>query len=560
MGHVTLSKWGEIMSTQAKHTFPRIVFRYVAGRDLDGQRRTNATFLRHADRDLTDHGRAGRWAHRRHAERAAWRLGGLTFVSGAVCGLILARTLTLAALAVCGLSGLAYVAYASVRGIRYWTHNRHIVSPLYQTLAPIAGHPVSDHHKRYLTVPRDIFDNDKARVKLALSPLWEGTVAQQKAITGLMSRRLNADLEGRWYPHAIPPFAEFGRAPSPPGKVTFAEFKPFMDVSPPHIIPMGLGSNKQLVQINLDDEAPHIALSVGTGGGKTSMMALVIAFLVHMGVERIDVINTKRAGYAWCAGLPGVFVHNNMASQMEAIHNFHARMSVRYDEFEFNDTLTFPRQVLIIEEQNSWMKMAKKFWEDYRLELDSKERGNTPKQNPAIGEIGLCLFMGRQACMNIISIFQRMSASAAGDGDMRDQYGAKLLARTSRQAWKILVGTMPVPKDCMSTIRGRAVFVLGDVAHPIQIAYLTPNEARAYALAGRTADITGPGTPITSGASEMYSLREIADGNVIPIKYGALRKARQRDKERFPAAVNGLYVAEDIKTWYANRPSTKRAA
>lgn len=550
------------MSTQAKHTFPRIVFRFVAGRDLDrpaDDQRTNATFLRHADRDLTPHGRAGRWAHRRHAERAAWRLCGLVYVSGAVCGLVLARMLTLWLLSASVLLGLVLSVCMAVRSIVNWKHNRHIVSPLYQTLAPIAGHPVSDHHSRYLTVPRDIFDNDKAKVKLALSPLWEGTVAQQKAITGLMSRRFNADLEGRWYHHAIPPYAEFMRAPSPPNSVMFAEFKPYMERSLPHIIPMGLGSNRQLVSINLDEEAPHIALSVGTGGGKTSMMALVIAFLVRMGVERIDVINTKRAGYAWCAGLPGVYIHNNMAAQMEAIHNFHARMTVRYDEFEFNDTLTFPRQVLIIEEQNSWMKMAKKFWEDYRLELDSKERGNTPKQNPAIGEIGLCLFMGRQACMNIISIFQRMSASAAGDGDMRDQYGAKLLARTSRQAWKILVGTTPVPKDCMSTIRGRAVFVLGDVAHPIQIAYLTPDEARAYALNGRTADITGPGTPVTSSAAAMYSLREIAEDNVVPIKYGAIRKAKQRDKN-FPAAINGLYVADDIKTWYANRPSTKRAA
>lgn len=544
----------------SKHTLASIIMRFALGRDLDGVRRTNATFLRHADRDLTEHGRASRWAHRMHAQRAGIRLAVTAYLAGTVYGLVSDRRVTVYAV---GASIIVAMVYASIRAyfkIVNRKHHKRIVSPLFKTIAPIASHPLGDHFGKWLTVPRDMFDNDKAKVKLILQPHWEGAVTHQKQILALMCRRLNLDLEARWYFHEWPPYAEFSRAPSPPGKVTYADFKPYMDKSPAHIIPMGLGSNRQLIAINLDEEAPHVALSVGTGGGKTTMMALFIAFLVRNGVERIDIINTKKAGYAWCAGLPGVYVHNNMASQMEAIRQFKQRMEIRYDEFLLNDTLTFPRQVLIIEEQNSWVKMARRFWDDYRTELDSKERQKVSKKNPAIDDIAIILFMGRQACMNVVSIFQRMSASAAGDGDMRASYGAKILARSDRATWKILVGTTPVPKDCMSVIRGRGVFVLGDEARAIQIAYLTPDEAKAYALSGvATVNETGPGTPVETPAADMYTLREIADSNVIPISYGALRQAKRRD-QNFPKTVNGLYSKKAMENWHANRISTVRRA
>jgi hypothetical protein len=551
---------------QKKHTIPRVAFRFVAGRDLDRQaheQRTNATWWHPADADRTDRparARGGGWRHKRHAERAAWRMGSLSITLAALYGLLAARRITYAALAVAGLAGLAAGIWRLTLAIRLWTHTRHIVAPLYQTLAPIAGHPPNDHHGRYLTIPRDFVENEKAKVKLMLSPVWEGGVTQQKAITGLMSRRLNTDLEAHWYPHVFPPYAEFIHAPTPPGKVSYAEFKPYMDKSPAHIIPVGLGTGKTLQSINLDDETPHVALSIGTGGGKTALMMLIIAFLHSKGVERIDVINTKRTGYSWCAKLPNVFVHNTMKSQMDAIHETRMCMESRYDALETDDTLTFPRRVLIIEEQNSWITYAKQYWDDMRNDMDNKQRSKTPKKNPAIADIGFILFQGRQACVNVISLFQRMSAGAAGGGDMRDQYGAKLIGRSSPQSWKILTGTTPMPKEAKSTIRGRCVLHLGDESHALQLAYLTQDEAVQYAMSGRpVTNTTGPGTPLTAVPTEKYSIREIADSKVIPISYAALRRARSRDRN-FPVEAEKLYTIAQIKAWHENRVSSRRAA
>jgi hypothetical protein len=552
-------------SAGRKHTLTRVIARYLSGRDLDGQRRTNATFLQRADRDLTPHGRASAWAHKRHAERAAWRIIVAIAVSATLYGFAFARTVTVMALTSAGFTSVAVGAWWLAVTIRTWTHNRRIVRPLYKTLAPIAGHPPNDSYSRYLMIPRDFSANEKAKVKLMLSPLWEGSIAQQKQITGLVARRLAGDWDSHYFHHATPPFVEFRHSPAPPAKVTYAAFKPYMDKSPAHILVLGIGANDKLISIDLDSEAPHIALSIGTGGGKTVTMAQIIAFLVKNGVERIDIIDTKRAGYSWCINLPGVYVHRTMTAQMEAIHNVRVRMEERYEEIGEDENRVFPRNVLIIEEQNTWIKYAEQYWNDLRQEMEQKERSRAPKKNPAITDIGFVLFMGRQACVNVISIFQRMSASAAGGGDMRDQYGAKLLARFSPQSWKILVGTTPIPRS--SRINGRAIFVLGDETHAVQLAYLTQDEATEYALSGNTVNVSGPGTPVAGKVinpdDELYSLRELVDSNVIPIKYGALRKARQRDKS-FPEPVKRgaamLYTPDVVKKYLVDTGRIRVAA
>lgn len=541
-------------SKQSNHTFAKVIGRFIFGRDLDGQRRTNATWFRHADKDLTPHGRATRWAHKRHMERAAWRIGASILVLSALYGLATARSITLVSLAVASCATLVFGTWRAYIAIRMHKHNKRIVRPMFQTVALLAGHPPGDSHSKYLTVPRDFDTNEKAVVKLKLSPLWEGNVTQQKAVSGLVARRLAGDWDATYYHHAIPPYATFMRSPAPPKKVSYLAFKPYMDASKPSVLVLGIGANNKLISVDLDSESPHIALSMGVGAGKTSLMALIIAFLVKNGVERIDVINTKRVGYSWCQTLPGVFVHNTITAQMEAIHNIRIKMESRYEEIGQDESRIFPRNVLIIEEQNSWIKYAAQYWADQRQEMDNQERSKTPRQNPAINDIGFILFMGRQACFNVISIFQRMSASASGGGDMRDQYGAKLLARFSPQAFKILVGTSPIPRS--SRINGRAIFVLGDEIHAVQLAYLNQDEALEYALSGNAAvNVTGPGTPIVSD-DELYSLRELADYKVIPIKYGTLLKARNRDKA-FPAPIKRkgvmVYSPQAIQTWHEGR-------
>ena len=224
--------------------------------------------------------------------------------------------------------------------------------------------------------------------------------------------------------------------------------------------------------------------------------------LIRNGVEWIGVIDPKRGvSQAWAKNIPQVHIFKTANEQIDAIHDFRRLMEARYMDLELDETKSdFPRRVMIIEEQNSWINYMVNFWNEYRSELEPSERGKIPRQNPAIADLNFILSQGRQARMNIISVFQRMSAKAAGGGDARENYGCKILSRFSPQSWKLLIGTSPVPRS--SKIPGRAKLVIGDTDRWIQMGFITESEAREYAAKADAVvlpdDDNGPDEQFTS--------------------------------------------------------------
>jgi hypothetical protein len=567
-----------VSGSPRKHTAARVTGRFLAGRPLDGKPRTNATWLHRSygpQADLTHHGRASRWHHAPGWQRTAWRAGAVLTALGAAYGYVQARAaLTYGALT----AGAALCVLAAWCIWRIWStgkHNRQTVKPLYRTLAPIIGHPFGDSPHRYLSVPRKFRTMDKPVIRLELPPHWEATINDQKRVHALISRRLGGDWRATWYHHVSPPRLEITPAPQPPEKVNLSDMLPALSAMKTGSLFIGYGTERTALDINLDDESPHMAISAGTGGGKTALLRSIIAQLKRQGCERIDIIDPKRISHNWARGIPGVYIHRTMREQMNAIHAFRLRMESRYDALDTDPDIPFARHVLIIEEQNSFMGYAQTYWEDARREAEPADRAKMPRKNPAISDIGFCLFQGRQACMNIISVFQRMSAGAAGGGDLRENYGCKILARFSPQTWKILVGITPVPR--CSRRSGRAMYVLGEDYRAVQIGYMREakekdwpgqprenwrDEARDYALAGTDpADIPLAGAE--SPASGLLSLREATDTRVLPMRYGAATKARQRDP-RFPAGQDSqagkLYDPAALRAWHANRGQAVRAA
>jgi hypothetical protein len=263
---------------------------------------------------------------------------------------------------------------------------------------------------------------------------------------------------------------------------------------------------------------------------------------------------------------------------MEAIHNVRLCMDGRYDAIDTDPDITFPRHVLIIEEQNSLIQDLADYWTEYRTNLEPAERAKTPRHNPAIADLRYILNKGRQCRINVISVYQRMSATAAMGGDARENYGAKILARCSMQTWKILVGTRMPP---MARIAGRATLVMGDDIHEVQRAHASVTKRdgsadkegiarlREFALNGRPENASAP-VPLVKNISisepelELVSLREACETGILNMKYGAARKARQRDNE-FPAGIptgTGAlgYLPDALRTWQANRVRAPVAA
>jgi hypothetical protein len=560
-----------VQRAPGRHTASRVIGRFLAGRPLDGNPRTNATWLHRSygpHADLTHHGRASRWHHAPGWHRSAWRIGGLLMALGIAYACVIGYQELMTALRAAGAVLLVLITWRIWRTFTIGKHNRQLVKPLYRTVAPIIGHPPGDSPHRFLTVPYKFRTMKNPVITLELSPHWEGTVNDQKRVHALISRRLGGDWRATWYHHVSPPRLEITPAPQPPERVNLADMLPALAVMKTGTLFIGYGTERAVLDINLDDESPHVAITAGTGGGKTALLRLIIAQLKRQRCERIDIIDPKRVSHNWAKGISGVFIHRTMREQMQAIRDFRTCMEARYDRLDANPDEIFPRRALIIEEQNSFMGYAQTYWDDARREASPADRIKMPRKNPAIADIGFCLFQGRQACMNIISVFQRMSAGAAGGGDLRENYGCKILARFSPQTWKILVGTTPVPR--CSRKSGRAMYVLGEDYRAVQIGYLREakekdwpgqprgnwrDEAREYAMAGTVPADMPPAGP-ESPAPGLISLREATDTRVLPMRYGAASKARQRDP-RFPAGQESpagrVYDPTALRAWHGTR-------
>jgi hypothetical protein len=560
------------MSVQhgARTPFRIYLARFLAGHHMSGRRHTNYTFRYRATRDLTNHGHASRWAHRAGWERASIRVVATSVTLAILYGYLTSSAVTVDAC--CGaLAGLVIgLAVRARYAVRLAKHHRRIVRPMYQTMSQVVSgtaimpdaQAYGDDHKKYLRVPVNYRD-PKARVRYMVPVTWEGDSGSVRRLGAIVAKRLGGDWDVMHHSTAYPPYVEFMPSPSPPRAVSFASILPAIERTKDSRIIIGAGTNDSVIGIDLDSESPHVAISMGTGGGKSSLLRLIVIQLIRNGCERIDIIDPKRISHNWAKGIPGVYIHRTMPEQIKAVSEFRKRMEARYEALDKDDTLVFPRQALLIEEQNSFIDYAKTYWEDYRNELDKDERAKCPKRPPVIGDIGYILFQGRQACMNVFSVFQRMSAAASGGGDMRVNYGAKILARFDHQAWMMLVGTRPIPRS--SRINGRGRFILGDEDREVQFALIEEEDATAFAMkyAKVVREDVDPLTVVSAdgaGADDAgtpMTLREMCDAGIIPVRWSAAKRARSRSGDSFPKGmstpIGTAYEPATVREFFASR-------
>lgn len=341
---------------------------------------------------------------------------------------------------------------------------------------------------------------------------------------------------------------------------------------------IGLSYGKEPIRLDLDNEAPHVALSMGVGAGKSSVLLGIAVQGLKAGWEEITVIDPKYVSLAPISRDPRVNYCRTWEEQWNAIKAFKQMMDERYSMLNEDETLTFPRRVLILEEGNSWAEEMYLYWTTIL-----KGKGKCP----IITDLAFILFKGRQVNCNIIGAWQRLSVRAIGSGDARDQFGTKMLARFSQQAWMSLVGTNPKPRS--SRHPGRCILVTGERQIPVQLVYWTPSEAKMYAQqsltcvptgSGKNDDLeipppstisvrTGEGVSLVKDEPVKYvTLREAFDTGLIThlSTFQSLRATRSQDKA-FPVEVLGMrgqggalmYDPALLVAWNNSRRSVIRA-
>ena len=305
---------------------------------------------------------------------------------------------------------------------------------------------------------------------------------------------------------------------------------------------VGDGVGGQAVTISLRDDSPHIAVSAGSGAGK-SVLAMTIAVQVLARGGRVVILDRK-GSHRWAVGLAGV----DYCTKPGQMHDALLREAAEANEWndlalhEPEDWDPGARTLIICEELNATIGMLMNWW------IDNREKSD-PKRSPAISALADLLFMGRSAKKNVLAIAQMLTARAIGGPEARENFGIRCLARYTANNWKMLVPEASMPKA--SRTLGRWQIVIGGQATEVQVAYLTVAQARAIAspevpdsALSRAGDRDG----------DILTLREAVDAGVLPWSYEATKKRMQRGVGDVPESKGqkrgvAAYDIEDLRNW-----------
>lgn len=305
---------------------------------------------------------------------------------------------------------------------------------------------------------------------------------------------------------------------------------------------LGDGVGGQAVTVSFKDDSPHIAVSAGSGAGK-SVLALLIATQVLARGGQVVILDRKGSHRA-LLGLPNV----DYCTRPEQMHNALLRTAGIADERNdlalHEDEGWDPGQriLVICEELNATIGQLANWWQENRGKGD-------PKRSPAVSALGNLLFMGRSAKVNVIAVAQMLTARAIGGPEARENFGIRCLARYTANNWKMLVPEAAMPKA--SRTLGRWQIVIGGTAAEVQVAYLTKPQVRAII----TPEV--PDSAVSSdvpGDGDMMTLRDAIDNGVLPWTYEAAKKRLQRRVGTVPTprgkrGAADLYARSDLLTW-----------
>ena len=528
---------------------------------------TNATWTRRGDKVLHPLGRASRWAHLPLWTRAGVETGAWVAALAAGYGLIFATTLTLVLLSLTAASAVGYLGWRGYVRVTRWKHHRHYVAPLEARLAHVVGHA-----PERVEIERDgdtvnaveITWPAAAEIAPADQPLILEAVTTRLAIEAPEADRANFKGRNRT--------VRYTQSTPPPAHVTLADLRAAIEGSGPDEIAVGLGRRNTAVPVDLHSDSPHIALSIGSGGGKTiAARGMAVQVLRKGGL--VVVLNAKKSGYNWTRGLPNVCHCKTVDDIAVMLIWLNVERQRREDVAEVSGDIedvvhanVGPRILIIFEEQNLTVPKIKRV---------------SPEAYEALGDMN---FAGRASRMNMVAIAQRYSAKAAGGGDVRATVNARVLGRYEKSAWKMLAEAFPMPAP--SNHPGRVQVVTDRVAEA-QMPFTGGQEAHDYALSGVVAlcrqdmpaqcaigvgvpawtlENTGPEQQLSQGQGpvavlpppRLVGLSEAVSEGVVSLSLAAVRKRRQRDPGSFPEqrgqrGTEVLYDETELIAWEEQR-------
>lgn len=426
------------------------------------------------------------------------------------------------------------------------------------------------------------YNEDYAEVVIELPLEWLGADDARGAVTELLRKRLGGKWRATWVQDDFPPYATFVRQP-PPGH-------------PPDFVPWALSDDPWQIYVgesftgpkyvNIKTQTPHFGVTAGTGGGKTTLLALPVAHArIRLGAL-VDIIDLKEDSFdAYFDNIPGIRIHRSAEAAVMAVAEFFTSIKgLRTAKLKGYDISQVPPRFLVLDELGSFILAAETWW---KYGIQGK---GAP---PFLAMFNMCLMQGRTKDHRIVVGTHQFSLANFKSTDARDLIGTKIaVGPCSAPKWATTFGLDTPRIKYNDLIPGRGVIGItgsGGSVEEIQLAYLTPETARTHLadldapawfdngemapwIDGDAIDLAtregyaGPFLPggnfITPGMSlvpgknalqllptitadttpkqitmspvlERVTLREATDRGILSVSYDTAKKARQRDP-KFP--------------------------
>ncbi|MCY1141397.1 DUF87 domain-containing protein [Actinoplanes sp. Pm04-4] len=370
------------------------------------------------------------------------------------------------------------------------------------------------------------------------------TSEQRLLISSIINSKIPvADLVESWNQVGVEVMARWIVRKRPPASCGYAQVLEHIDRLKEWEFYLGQGVGDKPIILSLQDDSPHIAISAGTGAGKSVLAQLLAAQVLRRG-GRVIILDRK-GSHRWALGMPGVDYCTKPHQMHDALVK-HAGVADQRNDDALHEEEGWdpgPRVLVICEELNATIGQLVNYWAEVREKSD-------PKKSPAVAALADLLFMGRSAKYNVIAIAQMLTARAIGGPEARENFGVRLLARYTTNAWKMLVPEAAMPRS--SRTRGRWQLVVGGVATEVQVAFLTAAEVRALAQPAESPD-SALSSDVTSNGNKM-TLRQASDNGVIPWGYDAAKMRLHRKDEAAPKPCGKdgkafLYDRAELERW-----------
>lgn len=508
--------------------FLRFWFRFLSGRTLSGERKTDSTFTRPATRSLDPSHTMLRWEKMRGASRLAWRIGGLYLLL--LLGLLLLLKLSslvvtlpnylrpsfllLAHLAFLLLLGVSYLlrrhmidygyslpalrrneeeelrpTLLRVEGRKAWRDSK--VLPVARAAAVILATSIPDAQAdRWVTVPKNYREPGGKPVVLQLPSSFTGAdEGVKKRLLSSVNQRLGMKGAGAtWQLEGDAPRVLISSPPTPPDTVTFPDVRRFLEATAEWEFFYGVTGASEAFSISISGDTPHGVVSAGSGGGKSTLLKGKVMQAGHKGWFTV-IMDWKEESQEWAEDLPGV----RYVRTTEAIHDMCVALGDEVEWRKANKGAPRVRTLIVAEEWSITAPLLTEYWSYLRSTSEAEERKQMPLRSPAITSLMKVIFAGRSLGLFLELVAIRFSARVTnGNADLRESFQVINMNRWKPATEKMLAPHIkPFPKNVQTP--GRWVAVNGTEAVIYQAPLYTDDEAREWHQSG----IPVPASPWT---------------------------------------------------------------